>query len=97
MSCSDAYHLTLDDRIAQALKEIAQRSNRSFEEVVNETLRAGLTTQGERKARRYVVRPASLGGPLPGRTSTRPWRGCHRGPGARRQDVAARVIRTPIC
>jgi hypothetical protein len=58
--------LTLDARIAQVLKEIAHRSDRPFEEVVNETLRAGLTAQGERRARRYRARPASLGGPLPG-------------------------------
>jgi hypothetical protein len=58
--------LTIDDRIAKALKELAHRSNRPFKDVVNEILRAGLTVQGERKAKPYVVRPAALGGPMPG-------------------------------
>jgi hypothetical protein len=58
--------LTIDDRIAKALKDLAHRSNRPFKDVVNEALRAGLSVQDERKAKRYVVRPVSLGGPLPG-------------------------------
>lgn len=58
--------LTIDDRIVKALKDLAHRSNRPFKEVVNETLRAGLSAKEERKAKPYVVRPASLGGPLPG-------------------------------
>jgi hypothetical protein len=58
--------LTIDDRIAKALKDLAHRSNRSFKDVVNETLRAGLTAKGTRKARPYVVRPSALGGPMPG-------------------------------
>jgi len=59
--------LTIDERTARALKEIACRSGKPFEQVVNETLRAGL---GGRKtvapARRYRLKPASLGQPLPG-------------------------------
>lgn len=58
--------LTIDDRIAEALKDLAHRSNRPFKEVVNETLRAGLTAKGARKAKPYVLRPAALGGPMPG-------------------------------
>jgi hypothetical protein len=58
--------LTIDDRIAQALKDLAHRSNRPFKDVVNEILRAGLKAKGARKAKPYVVRPASLGGPMPG-------------------------------
>jgi hypothetical protein len=58
--------LTIDDRIAKALKDLAHRSNRPFKEVVNEALRAGLSAKNERKAKPYVVRPVSLGGPLPG-------------------------------
>jgi hypothetical protein len=58
--------LSIDDQIAKALKDLAHRSNRSFKEVVNETLRAGLLAKGARKAKPYVVRPAALGGPMPG-------------------------------
>jgi hypothetical protein len=58
--------LTIHDRIAKALEDLAHRSNRPFKEVVNETLRAGLTARGACKAKPYVVRPASLGGPMPG-------------------------------
>jgi hypothetical protein len=58
--------LTIDDRIARELKNLAHRSSRPFKVVVNETLRAGLTAKGARKAKPYVVRPAALGGPMPG-------------------------------
>ena len=58
--------LTIDDRIAKALEDLAQRSGRSFEEVVNETLRAGLAAKVEREAKPCLVRPAALGGPTPG-------------------------------
>jgi hypothetical protein len=58
--------LTIDDRIAKALKDLAHQSNRPFKDVVNETLRAGLTAKGTRQAKPYVVRPAALGGPMPG-------------------------------
>ena len=55
--------LTIDDRIARNLKEIAHRSGKPFKTVVNETLRAGLTADQERpKAKRYRVRTVSLGG-----------------------------------
>ena len=57
--------LTIDDRIAKALEDLAQRSSRSFEEVVNKTLRDGLA-KVEREAKPYLVRPAALGGPMPG-------------------------------
>ena len=58
--------LTIDDRIAKALEDLAQRSGRSFEEVVNETLRAGLAAKVEREAKPCLVRLAELGGPMPG-------------------------------
>jgi hypothetical protein len=58
--------LTIDDGIAKALKELAHRSNQSFKQVVNETLRAGLSAKTERRAKRYEVRPASLGAVTPG-------------------------------
>jgi hypothetical protein len=57
--------LTIDDRIAKGLEDLAHRSGRSFEEVVNETLRTGLAAKGECE-KPYVVRPAALGGPVPG-------------------------------
>jgi predicted transcriptional regulator len=43
--------LTIDDQVAEALKDLARRSDRSFEDVVNETLRRGLGAQRERKAK----------------------------------------------
>lgn len=54
--------LTIDDGIAKALKDLAHRSNKPFKTVVNETLRAGLGATGERRGKRYRVRPAALGG-----------------------------------
>lgn len=37
-----------------------------FKHVVNETLRAGLSAPAARKSKRYKVKPAALGGVLPG-------------------------------
>jgi hypothetical protein len=59
--------LTIDERLARDLKEIARRSGKTFKQVVNETLHAGLRAQKKPpKARRYRLKPASLGQPLPG-------------------------------
>ena len=58
--------LTIDDRIAKALKDLARRSNLPFKDVVNDILRAGLTAKGTRNAKPYLVRPPALGGPMPG-------------------------------
>ena len=58
--------LTIDDGIAQALKDLAHRSNKPFKQVVNETLRAGLSDAGSRRPRRYKIKPAALGGVSPG-------------------------------
>jgi hypothetical protein len=59
--------LTIDDRLARELKEIAHRSGKPFKQLVNETLHAGLSAQkAPPKARRYRLKPASLGQPLPG-------------------------------
>jgi hypothetical protein len=58
--------LTIDDRIAQALEELAHRSDQSFEQVVDETLRAGLSAKTARRGKRYRVEPAALGGAMPG-------------------------------
>ena len=38
--------LTLDDGIASALEELAHRFGKPFEQVVSETLRAGLSATG---------------------------------------------------
>jgi hypothetical protein len=57
--------LTIDDAIARALKDLAHRSNKPFKQVVNETLRAGLSAPAAR-SRRYRVKPAALGGVAPG-------------------------------
>jgi len=59
--------ITLDDQIARDLKNAAHRSGKPFKQVVNETLRAGLTAERSAgKARSCRVKPASLGGVLPG-------------------------------
>lgn len=54
--------LTIDDQVANALKDVAYQSNKSFKDVVNETLRAGLAakkTSGTAKP--YRLKPVSMG------------------------------------
>jgi len=59
--------ITLDDRLARALKDLAHRSGKPFKQVVNETLRAGLEAgAAPARPRPYRLKPVSLGGPLPG-------------------------------
>ena len=58
--------LTLDDDVAALLKERARRQDLSFKKAVNDALRAGLSRTGSGRPRRYRLKPASLGGPLPG-------------------------------
>jgi hypothetical protein len=58
--------LTIDDSIAEVLKDLAHRSKKPFKEVVNETLRAGLSARQVPRAKPYRVKPASLGDVLPG-------------------------------
>ena len=53
--------LTIDDVIAADLKDLAHRSNKSFKEVVNETLRLGLAECQSPKRQRYRLQPASMG------------------------------------
>lgn len=58
---------TLDAQIAKALKSIAHRTGKPLKQVISETLRAGLAArQVPGRARRYRVKPASLGGVMPG-------------------------------
>lgn len=49
--------LTLDDDLATEMKEAAQTSNRPNKDIVNETLRRGLTVGSSR----FRVRPSSCG------------------------------------
>jgi len=58
--------LTLDDDLAAALRDRAHAAGVPFREVVNEALRNGLKDAGRRPPRRYRLRPARLGGVLPG-------------------------------
>jgi len=58
--------MTIDDRIAKALKDLAHRTGKPFKQVVNETLQKELLASESRKPRAYRLKPASLGGPLPG-------------------------------
>ena len=58
--------LTIDERLVRDLKEIAHRSGKPLKQVVNETLHAGLSARKLPRARRYRLKPASLGQPLPG-------------------------------
>jgi len=59
--------LTLDDDLAETLRESARRSGRPFKQLLNETLRAGLQAQqAPPRAKRYRIRPTHLGGVMPG-------------------------------
>jgi hypothetical protein len=58
--------LTIDDALLRALKEAAHRSSRSFKDVVNDTLRAGLVRAGRTGARKYRLKPTPLGGVVAG-------------------------------
>jgi hypothetical protein len=59
--------LTLDDDIVAALRETAFQMKTSFKAAVNDTLRAGLAARDSPpKPKRYRVKPASLGGVVPG-------------------------------
>ena len=58
--------LTIDDDLAEALRERAHTARRPFKDIVNEALRAGLAQRTRLRARRYRLTPASLGGVRPG-------------------------------
>ena len=68
----DTYHhdvrttLTLDDDVAAKLKAAVRRSGRPFRDVVNETLRRGLTAERPPRRERFRITPRSLGGLRPG-------------------------------
>ena len=54
--------LTVDDRIAKALKALAHRTGKPFKQVVNETLQAGLAARSAPRPKPYRLKPVSLGG-----------------------------------
>lgn len=59
--------LTLDDDIAAKLKSEARRAGRPFRDVVNETLRRGLTSRrGETSRRAFQINARDLGDVRPG-------------------------------
>ncbi len=59
--------LTIDDKLAKALRKIAYESGRPFKEVVNRALRQGIEAEQDLpKSRPYRVNPVALGGILPG-------------------------------
>lgn len=59
--------LTLDDELVHKLKQRALESGRSFKEVVNEALRAGLEHQSTGPVQRaYRLTPVSMGKAVPG-------------------------------
>ena len=53
--------LTLDDDVADALKERARRLDQSYKEVVNDVLRRGLRPDAPRSDEPYRVRTHSTG------------------------------------
>ena len=55
--------LTIDDAVSKALNDLAHRTHKPFKQVVNETLRTGLSATGARQSKRHKVKPAALGAP----------------------------------
>jgi hypothetical protein len=54
--------LTIDDQLARALKSLAHHSDKPFKDVVNDTLRRGLTAaQALSEARSYSAPSYSMG------------------------------------
>lgn len=58
--------MTIDEDVAAALKEKAHHTRRPMKVIVNEALRAGLSTQRRPLARPYRLKSRSLGGVVPG-------------------------------
>lgn len=55
--------LSVDDRLMAELKRAAQANGKSFKQVVNEALHAGLSIHTRRPARNYRLKPAAMGEP----------------------------------
>lgn len=55
--------LTIDDDLAKKLRELAQRSGRTFKDVINEALRRGLSTGAKPLPRSppFEVQPKACG------------------------------------
>jgi hypothetical protein len=54
--------LTIDDRLAKELRKIARLTGKSFKQVVNETLKAGLEPSTHHvNTRPYRLKPVSMG------------------------------------
>ena len=54
--------LTIDDRTSKKLKRISHETGKSYKQVVNETLQAGLQASEVREsARPYRLKPVSMG------------------------------------
>lgn len=53
--------LTLDDDVADALKELARRFELTFKQVVNDTLRRGLSPVSDKPRTPYRVEPHRSG------------------------------------
>jgi hypothetical protein len=53
--------LTLDPDVARALKTRAEEKNATFKQVVNETLRQGLSVDPGKKRKAFRVTPHSFG------------------------------------
>jgi hypothetical protein len=58
--------LTLDADLARALRQRAHDSRRPFKDVVNEAIRAGLSTSRPPRRRTYRLKAIHLGGVRPG-------------------------------
>lgn len=62
--------LTIEDQLAAELKELAHHSGKSFKQIVNEALDAGLQGLKHPKGRPYHLQPATMGPARPGPEST---------------------------
>jgi len=58
--------LTLDADVAADVKREVRRTGKGLKEVINDALRVGLRAAPAAPARRYRLKPASLGGVRPG-------------------------------
>ena len=53
--------LTLDDDVAEHLRAAVRDTGHTFKRVVNDALRSGFKASTRQPAKRYELRPASLG------------------------------------
>lgn len=58
--------LTIDDDLFAGLRRRAAESGKSYKQVVNETLRAGLSAGSKPAPQPYRLQPARMGRPRPG-------------------------------